>query len=49
MSYPILKSAYGTNLASSSSIASALNGPITNVSIGLSSSPSDYQFMYKST
>ena len=46
MSYQIQKIASGSELSSSSSIASVLNGPITNVSIGLSSSSSDYQFMY---
>lgn len=46
MPYKISKIASGSNLASSSSIASALNGPITNVSIDLSSSSSSYKFMY---
>lgn len=46
MAYSISKRAHGTNLASSSSIASILNGPITNVSIDLSSSSSSYKFMY---
>ena len=46
MAYSISKRAHGTNLASSSSIASVLNGPITNVSIDLSSSSSSYKFMY---
>lgn len=49
MSYKISKLASGSNLSSSSNIASALNGPITNVSIDLASSSSDYKFMYKST
>lgn len=38
-----------STLSDSASIASALNGPITNVSIDLSSSSSGYKFMYKST
>ena len=55
MSYTITKIAgllpgmSTSTLSDSASIASALNGPITNVSIDLSSSSSDYKFMYKST
>ena len=49
MFYPIQKSASLSHLESSSSIASHLNGPITNVSIDLSSSSSDYKFMYSSS
>ena len=48
MSYQIQKIASGSELSSSSSIASVLNGPITNVSIDLSSTSSGYKFMYKS-
>ena len=46
MSYTISKIASTLDLASSSNIASILNGPITNVSIDLSSSSSSYKFMY---
>ena len=46
MSYTISKLASISDLASSSNIASILNGPITNVSIDLSSSSSSYKFMY---
>lgn len=49
MSYQIQKIASGSELSSSSSIASALNGPITNVSIDLSSSSSGYKFMYSNS
>ncbi|MDY2737584.1 hypothetical protein [Intestinibacter sp.] len=55
MSYTITKIAgllpgmSTSTLSDSASIASALNGPITNVSIDLSSSSSGYKFMYKST
>lgn len=46
MSYTIQKFASGSNLSSSSTIASALNGPITNVSIDLAGSQNDYKFIY---
>lgn len=46
MSYTISKLASISELASSSNIASILNGPITNVSIDLSNSSSSYKFMY---